>query len=109
MSEVKAVIAYCTVPNVATGKKIAKTVVEEGLCACVNLIPGITSFFIYEGEFGEESEELLIIKTDVAHFSVLKERITQLHPYEVPEIIAAEVADGNEAYLKWLGDALKPL
>lgn len=109
MDAVKTLVVYCTVPNVATGKRIAKAVVEEGLCACVNLLPGINSFFIYEGEMYEEAEELLLIKTDSVRYRALEERILDMHPYSVPEIIATEVVDGSEAYMKWLGDALKPL
>ena len=109
MSEKRALIVYCTVPNTATGKKIAKTVVEEGLCACVNLIPGVTSFYIYEEQFCEESEELLIIKTDSTCYKALEKRLLEIHPYEVPEIIASEITDGSDSYMDWLRNSLKPL
>ena len=109
MSNERAFVVYCTVPDKATGKKLAKAVVEEGLCACVNLVPGVTSFFIYEEQFCEESEELLIIKTDAKRYKTLEQRLFELHPYEVPEIIASEITDGSQPYMEWLRSSLKPL
>jgi periplasmic divalent cation tolerance protein len=100
-------IVYCTVPSHEAGKRIAWTLVEEGLCACVNQLPSVTSYYIYEGEFCEEPEELLIIKTLPPRFDALKRRILELHPYDVPEIIATEITAGHDAYMKWLGAALK--
>ena len=108
-SEIKAIVVYCTVPDTATGRKIAKVAVEEGLCACVNQLPGITSYYVCNSKLCEDAEELLIIKTRASHFEALKERITELHPYEIPEIVAMPVTNGSEAYMQWLGKALKPL
>ncbi len=99
-------IVYCTVPDKASGEKIARALVTEGLCACVNRIPSVTSYYIYEGDFCEDSEELLIIKTDAAHFEALQKRIVALHPYDVPEVIATEIKAGSEPYMKWLKEAL---
>jgi len=98
---------YCSVPDAGTGKRLAETVVKEGLCACVNRIPGIVSHYIYEGEYCEEGEELLLIKTTAAAFERLKARIEALHPYDVPEIIAVPVFGGNESYLSWLLNSVK--
>ena len=100
-------VVYCTVPDQNIGRLIAKTLVEEALCACVNQIPSVTSYYIYEGQFNEDSEELLIIKTDEQHFETLKERIESLHPYAVPEIIASSIEKGNSAYLEWLRESLR--
>jgi len=95
-------IVYCTVPNAQSGRTIAESVVKEGLCACVNRLCGVTSHYIYDGEYCEESEELLLIKTTRDAFDKLKSRIEALHPYDVPEIIATEIAEGNESYLSWI-------
>ena len=100
-------IVYCSVPDAKTGATLASALVEEGLCACVNKLPSIMSYYMYEGKFYEEGEELLIIKTDSTHFERLKERIESLHPYEVPEIIAAPITHGNSSYLQWLESSLK--
>jgi periplasmic divalent cation tolerance protein len=102
------IVVYCTVPDAKTAEAIARSLVKERLCACVNRLPSVTSYYIYEGEFFVDSEELLIIKSDKAHFEALERRIGELHPYDVPEIIASEIVDGSDAYLKWLGDSLAP-
>ena len=104
-----ALVVYCSVPDAAVGKDIARTIVQEGLCACVNKIPSVTSYYIYNGEFNEDSEELLVIKTHASHLKQLQDRIIELHPYDVPEIIATEIVSGSETYLQWLADTLKPL
>lgn len=109
MSEKDAVVVYCTVPDAAVGKEIAETIVHERLCACVNQVPAVTSYYIYNDEFNVESEEFLMIKTRMSHFEVLKNRIIELHPYDVPEIIAAEIIAGSQSYLQWLGKSLKSL
>ena len=100
-------IVYCTVPDAVTGAHIAKTLVKERLCACVNRIPGLTSHYIYEEEYCEDSEELLLIKTTVEGFDALRERIEALHPYDTPEIIATKIEKGSEAYLTWLRSGVK--
>ncbi len=107
MSETDALVVYCTVPDSAVGRSVASSIVKEGLCACVNQIPAVTSYYLYEGKFNEDAEELLIIKTDRAHFESLQARIIELHPYDVPEIIATAITSGSEAYLRWLGASLR--
>ncbi len=100
-------IVSCTVPDADTGAHIARTLVKERLCACVNRIPGLTSHYIYEDEYCEESEELLLIKTTAGAFAALRARIEDLHPYDTPEIIATKIEAGNEAYLSWLRSGVK--
>jgi len=100
-------IVFCTVPSKEEGERIARALVEEGLCACVNRIPSLTSYYVYDGRFCEDAEELLVIKTLPDRYERLERRILELHPYEVPEIIAVEIAAGSSAYMKWLGDALR--
>ncbi len=106
MPDTDALIVSCTVPDASVGRGIARRIVKEGLCACVNQIPSVTSYYLYEGEFNEDTEELLIIKSDSAHFESLQARITELHPYDVPEIIATAVIAGNKAYMQWLDTSM---
>jgi periplasmic divalent cation tolerance protein len=100
-------IVFCTVPDGKTAKEIAYALVKEGLCACVNHVPAITSYYIYEGEFCEDNELLLLIKTAPSHFSALQERLKELHPYDVPEIIGIRISEISPEYEKWLLRALK--
>ncbi len=102
-------IVFCTVPDREQARAISRALVEEGLCACVNVLPQVTSFYVYEGKFCEEDELLLMIKTDKAHYAVLEQRIKTLHSYEVPEIIATSIEAGSKEYLQWLKKALTPL
>ena len=107
MAERQYRIVYCTVPDAPSGQKIAEAIVKEGLCACVNRIPGLVSHYIYEGEYCEETEELLIIKTTSEAFTRLKDRIEALHPYDVPEIVASDIVDGSDRYLAWMQSSVK--
>ncbi|MFC2074115.1 divalent-cation tolerance protein CutA [Campylobacterota bacterium] len=95
-------IVFCTVPDEATAKEIARTIVKEGLCACVNQIPKIKSYYIYEGEFCEDDELLLLIKTASSHFKALEKRLKKLHPYDTPEIIATSITESSVEYRDWM-------
>ena len=97
----------CSVPSKKVAKKIARILVKEKLCACVNILPKMRSFYIYEGEFCEDEELLLLIKTDNKHYKAVEKRIISLHPYEIPEIIALPIVKGAEAYVDWAKNALK--
>ena len=81
---------------------LARALVEEGLAACVNLVPGVRSIYRWEGKLQEDEEVLCLIKTRPAVFDRARARILALHPYEVPEILAFAVDDGSPAYLDWL-------
>ena len=96
------IVVLCTVSNADEGRQIARTIVKEKLCACVNKIPSVTSYYVYDGEFCEDSEELLIIKTLKTSFEELKKRIEELHSYDTVEIVALEAEDVNENYLNWV-------
>jgi periplasmic divalent cation tolerance protein len=94
----------CTVPDRMTALKISSTLVEEKLTACCNIVPGINSIYRWENKIQVEPELLLIIKTRQELFSELAQRIKNLHPYEVPEIIALPILKGNRDYIKWMDE-----
>jgi periplasmic divalent cation tolerance protein len=100
-------IAYCTCPDRETAGKLAETLVTDGLAACVNLLPGVESVYRWQGKIERDSEILLLIKSDDAHFGALKDTIVSLHPYDVPEIIAVPVEAGHEPYLEWIDQCLE--
>lgn len=99
-------IVYCTVPDEASAEQISRALVTEALCACVNQIPKIKSYYIYEGKLCEDNELLLVIKTASTHFKALEKRIKELHPYALPEIIATPIIEASSEYRTWLLKAL---
>ncbi|MGC8968327.1 MAG: divalent-cation tolerance protein CutA [Thermus sp.] len=95
-------VVFITVPSEEVARTLARTLVEERLAACVNIVPGLTSIYRWQGEVVEDRELLLVAKTTTHAFPKLKERVKALHPYTVPEILALPVAEGNREYLEWL-------
>ena len=96
------IVVFVTVGSAAEGERLAQALVEERLAACVNRIPNIQSVYRWEGKVEQSGEELLVIKTGRQLFTALEKRVRDLHSYEVPEIIALPLIEGNEAYLRWL-------
>jgi periplasmic divalent cation tolerance protein len=96
---------HVTMPDADQATSLARVLVEEGLAACVNVVPGVRSVYAWEGRLQEEDEVLCLIKTRPAVFDRARQRILDLHPYEVPEILAFAVDDGSPAYLDWLSKA----
>ncbi|HHO69128.1 MAG TPA: divalent-cation tolerance protein CutA [Gammaproteobacteria bacterium] len=95
-------IVFCTVPDAGTGRRIAERLVEYRLAACVNLIPGLESIYRWKGEIQHDAELLLMIKTTVADYEALERAIRDLHPYELPEIVAVPLSNGLADYLNWI-------
>jgi periplasmic divalent cation tolerance protein len=95
-------IVFCTVPSEAVAEQIARTLLDERLVACVNIVPGIRSLYRWNDQVEDDRELLLVIKTQVDRYDALEARLTQLHPYEVCEVVALEVAAAAPAYLRWL-------
>ncbi|MFH1230388.1 MAG: divalent-cation tolerance protein CutA [Planctomycetota bacterium] len=97
---------YCvvlvTVPTRKIAKQIAKKVVIKKLAACVNIIPNIRSFYIWDRKLCNDKEFLLVIKTRKTIFNQLSEEIKLSHPYKIPEIIALPIVHGTKEYIKWL-------
>ena len=88
-----------------TAHSIAESLVSKKLAACVNIINSVESVYQWQGKIEHEKEYLLLIKTQRTLFSQLKEAVQQLHPYELPEIIAVPIELGEENYLKWIESA----
>ncbi|MDD5309894.1 MAG: divalent-cation tolerance protein CutA [Deltaproteobacteria bacterium] len=84
--------------------ELARAVVEERLAACVNVLPGARSVYVWEGKICEDEESVLLMKTTDAGVALLASRVKELHPYDVPEIVSLEIRDGegNRAYLDWI-------
>ena len=99
-----ALLVFSTFPDAARARAIGRRLVTERLAACVNLLPGVTSIYVWQGKEEESAETLALIKTRRALYPALEARLRELHPYEVPEIVAVELAGGLPAYLQWLAD-----
>ncbi|MBZ0188965.1 MAG: divalent-cation tolerance protein CutA, partial [Candidatus Obscuribacterales bacterium] len=84
------------------------SLVEERLAACVNIIDKITSIYFWEGEIQKDDESLLLIKSSEAIWDALQDKIREIHPYEVPEIICLPIELGNKNYLNWLNQSIFP-
>ena len=91
-----------TCPDQETALGLAERLVEERLAACANLIPGILSVYRWEGRIQQDAEVMLTIKTSHQTLDRLVERIQELHPYQVPEIIAIPITEGSADYLNWV-------
>ena len=86
--------------------KIARSLVERRLAACVNIIPQVSSVYRWEGKVEEAREWLLIVKTTAEAFEKVREAISELHSYELPECICLAIEDGSSSYLKWIAESI---
>ena len=98
----RAVVLHCSCPDDATATRIAAALVEERLAACVQRLPGMHSTYRWEGRTEHATEVLLLIKTADDRIPQVIERVSRLHPYDVPELLALDVRDGAPAYLDWV-------
>jgi len=95
-------IVLCTCPDGTAADAIAGALLEAGLAACVNRIDGVESLYRWEGTIQRDREVLLLIKTTAVAFGEVEDAISDLHPYELPEIIGVPVTQGSAPYLDWL-------
>lgn len=99
-------IVLVTAGSQTEAEQLAEALIAAKLAACVSILP-IRSIYTWKGEVCRDSEWQLLIKTDLALFAALEEKIRQIHSYETPEIIALPIAAGSEAYLNWLSGQLQ--
>ena len=95
-------LCFCTCPDAEVAHRIADTLVEERLAACVSVLPGLRSVYRWQGAIERADEVLLLIKTTGERVEPLTARVASLHPYELPELVSVEVAGGLAAYLQWV-------
>ena len=102
------VVILLTAPTADAAASIARTLVEEGLAACGNVIPAIRSIYRWEGEIHDDAEAMLVLKTERRLVPALKERLPAIHPYQVPELLVLPVEDGLGPYLDWVAASVRP-
>lgn len=100
------IAVFVTAPSAEKAVAIGRTLVEERLAACVNIVPGLRSIYRWEGQVQDEPEVLLVIKTERSRFEALRARVVALHDYSCPEVIALEIATGHTPYLDWIRDSV---
>jgi periplasmic divalent cation tolerance protein len=101
-------IVLCTCADREEAERIAHSLVEQRLAACVNILPGVQSIYRWQGAVETASEVLMLIKTSPAHLRKVQSTIAGLHSYEIPEFLVLSISAGSEAYLAWLGASLGP-
>ena len=103
-----AIVVLCTVPDRETATRLAEAAVTQRLAACVTMLPGAESVYLWEGALERAQELLLVAKTTTAAYAALEQLWLSEHPYELPELIAVPIASGLEAYLQWISHAVSP-
>ena len=98
-------LVLTTCPDAEFAETLAATIVDGGLAACVNIVPGIRSIYRWKGKRESGSEQLLLIKTRAALYERLERAITEAHPYELPEVIAVTIKNGLAGYFSWIDEA----
>lgn len=102
----EAVVVFTTFPDQDTARRVVRTLVEERLIACGNLVPGVESIYRWKGEVETANEVFAVLKTEVSRYVTMEKRLRELHPYEVPECVMVRIADGFPDYLRWVTESL---
>jgi periplasmic divalent cation tolerance protein len=98
----EALLVFSTFPDVATARRIGRQLVEEHCAACANILPQVESIYWWEGKVESANEALALFKTTAGRYAALERTLRQLHPYEVPEIIALRIDRALPDYLRWV-------
>lgn len=102
----EALVVFATFPDAETARRIVRTLVEERLAACGNIVPAVESIYRWEGKVETATEVLAVLKTDLGHYRTMEARLIALHPYEVPECIGLRVEEGAPSYLRWITESV---
>lgn len=100
-------VVLTTLPGEEESVRLAKALLDRRLVACVNIVPGVRSLYRFKGVLSDDREHLLLMKTVAERYDELAAAVAEIHPYEVPELLALPVARGAEPYLNWVSDSVK--
>jgi periplasmic divalent cation tolerance protein len=100
-------VVFSTFPDAETARRIARELVTEKLAACANILPPVESIYHWQGQLDQSAEVLVVFKTTAERYAAMEAQLKQLHPYEVPEIIALPISAGSESYLRWIEDSCR--
>lgn len=101
-SSSQVMVVLTTAPDAVVAEQIGRSLVEESLAACANIVEGVTSIYRWKGAVTRERELQIVLKTTADRVEALRRRLVELHPYEVPEVIAVRIEVGHEPYLEWV-------
>ena len=104
-----ALLAISTFPDAEVAQRVSHQLVEERLVACANILPRVQSIYRWEGKLETSEETVVFFKTTCERSNDLRSRLKELHPYDVPELIAFEIADGLPDYLRWISESCETL
>ena len=100
------IIVFVTCGSDQEANQIAEVVIKERLAACVTVVPGIRSYYMWEGAFDQANEVQLLIKTTRGRFEQMKNRIRDMHSYSLPEIIGVTIDEASQSYLDWIDNSV---
>jgi periplasmic divalent cation tolerance protein len=100
-------IVLVTCASAVQARKIARSVVEKRLAACVNILPRMQSIYRWKGQVEMANEVLMLLKTTTKRLGALEKQVRRLHSYDVPEFIALPIAQGSQKYLRWLTESTR--
>ena len=103
-----ALFIYITAPDKATARELGKTLVRERLAACADILDGVESLYWWRGEIQEDVESVCILKTTADGYKALEKRVRELHPYEIPCIVALPLVCGHAPFLRWITEETRP-
>ena len=101
-------IALSTAPNELVARELVRTLVNERIVACGNIVPGVQSIYRWQGEVQEDPEVLIVFKTTAAAWPRLQQRLPELHPYDTPELLLLPITDGLSRYMRWMKESTEP-
>lgn len=99
----KAILVYTTFPSAEAAEAVGGALVEAGLVACANIIPGMVSIYVWRGERAREQEVVMLLKTTPALAERVVEEVCRRHPYETPAVLVIPIAGGSLPFLDWIG------
>lgn len=100
------IVVFITAANFGEADKISEALVTERLAACVNIVSTCRSVYRWQGELVKDDEVLMIVKTGRERFAALEQRVTELHSYDVPEIVGLDISELSAAYERFLRDSI---
>jgi periplasmic divalent cation tolerance protein len=107
LEEFADIVVFITTANAEEAQRIADVLLEERKAACINIVPGVSSLFWWQGKLDSAAESLLIVKTKASVLSQVVNLVKQHHSYDVPEVIALPIIGGNQDYLEWMDREVK--